>query len=255
MIKLRDVRPRPDAGAVHAAVDVDKDFKREPSSGCGLREGAEHRLIIGDGGEARLRERLQQLNEPRDVWADWWIGEQHFLRAGCRGHLGLGDGGGLKFADALVELEPDDLGRLVRLHVRPQARRAAGHRDHPADVFADAVGVKEERRRDNVGFVGEAIPVGAHGFSSKIASISTAMFPGNDPMPTALRAPMPFSGPTTSAINSLYPLMTCGCWVKSGVALTMPSVLTRRLTRLSEPSCARSVVRIVKPTWRAASLP
>ena len=47
-------------------------------------------------------------------------------------------------------------------------------------------------------------------------------------MPTALRAPLPASSPKTSTIRSLKPLMTCGCCWKSGVALTMPRVLTRR---------------------------
>ena len=44
----------------------------------------------------------------------------------------------------------------------------------------------------------------------KIASISTAIFPGSDPMPTALRAPIPFSLPQKSANSSLHPLITAG---------------------------------------------
>gem|GEM_PF-5182510 len=46
-------------------------------------------------------------------------------------------------------------------------------------------------------------------FTSKIASTSTAMLPGSEPMPTALRAPFPGS-PNTSTIRSLNPLMTAG---------------------------------------------
>ena len=49
-----------------------------------------------------------------------------------------------------------------------------------------------------------------------MASISTAMFPGSGPMPTALRAPTPRSGPHTSANSSLQPLITLGCSKKSG---------------------------------------
>ncbi len=46
---------------------------------------------------------------------------------------------------------------------------------------------------------------------SKMHSTSTAALPGSDPMPTALRAPTPFSSPNTSASNSEKPLMTTGC--------------------------------------------
>src|SRR5262249_22852646 len=73
-----------------------------------------------------------------------------------------------------------------------------------------------------------------------IASISTAIPPGRLAMPTALRAPTPAS-PKTSRNRSEQPLMTCGCSVNSGVAFTMPSTLTIRTTKSSEPSCARSV--------------
>src|SRR5438874_4383770 len=46
--------------------------------------------------------------------------------------------------------------------------------------------------------------------TSKMHSISTAMLPGKEPMPTALRAPTPASSPKTSAINSETPLITSG---------------------------------------------
>src|SRR5262245_57785547 len=86
-------------------------------------------------------------------------------------------------------------------------------------------------------------------------STSTAMLPGSEPMPTALRAPTPASSPKTSAISSEKPLITCGWSLKSGVQLTMPSVLTNRLTLSSEPSVSRTVARMLRPTRRAASLP
>src|SRR5262249_6297993 len=91
--------------------------------------------------------------------------------------------------------------------------------------------------------------------TSKMHSISTAMLLGNAPMPTALRAPTPASSPKTSAISSLKPLITAGGCVKSGVLLTMPSVLTSRRTRSSEPSWSRTVARMFSPTARADSLP
>lgn len=46
--------------------------------------------------------------------------------------------------------------------------------------------------------------------TSKMHSISTAMFPGSELCPTALRAPTPASSPNTSFISSEKPLMTFG---------------------------------------------
>lgn len=58
---------------------------------------------------------------------------------------------------------------------------------------------------------GGPIIVGAvrQSLSRTMASISTAMLPGRDPMPTALRAARPFS-PQMSTIRLLNPLMTAG---------------------------------------------
>ena len=55
-------------------------------------------------------------------------------------HLGLGDGGALVLGDAGVEQHPGDLAGLVRLDVRPQPVRAAGHLDDAGDVPADQAG-------------------------------------------------------------------------------------------------------------------
>jgi hypothetical protein len=49
---------------------------------------------------------------------------------------------------------------------------------------------------------------GARYDNSNSASISTGMSSGSDPIPTALRTPMPFSCPQISANNSLQPLIT-----------------------------------------------
>jgi hypothetical protein len=47
--------------------------------------------------------------------------------------------------------------------------------------------------------------------NSKIVSISTAQPAGSEATPIALRAATPASGPNTSRINSLKPLITAGC--------------------------------------------
>src|SRR5712671_3875886 len=97
--------------------------------------------------------------------------------------------------------------------------------NHPPDIFGDAFGINEQRRRRDLLNILHQMPVSLHSLFafirvhwrlglysaiSKIASISTAIFPGNDPIPTALRAPIPFSFPNTSANNSLQPLITAG---------------------------------------------
>ena len=46
--------------------------------------------------------------------------------------------------------------------------------------------------------------------NSKIVSTSTGIFEGSEPMPTALRAPLPFVSPQISTIRLLNPLMTWG---------------------------------------------
>jgi hypothetical protein len=74
-------------------------------------------------------------------------------------------------------------------------------------VFARAA--RGQSRLTNVLLVAAAIALvsavlaAAAYFNSKIASISTAMLPGSEPIPTALRAPTPSSGPKTSDISSL----------------------------------------------------
>ena len=124
------------------------------------------------------------------------------LRAIAR-HLGLGDGRGLAARDAEARLQRDQLRQLVGLEVRPQSLRAARQGDHAPEVFLDAVGEYQQCGRRGGGLVSEPHPGGRHGASSKMASISTAMFMGSGPMPTALRAPTPLSSPKTWAMSSL----------------------------------------------------
>jgi hypothetical protein len=74
-------------------------------------------------------------------------------------------------------------------------------------------------------------------------------------MPTALRAPMPFSVPKTSAKSSLAPLITYGCSSKSEVQLTIPSTLITRLILFKLPRFVCKVERIARPVCLAAALP
>ena len=102
---------------------------------------------------------------------------------------------------------------FMRFDVGAEPFRATGELHHMADIFLGALRVNEQRRGGNLRCVQDLIPGFVHqtpAFNSKIASISTAMFPGSDPIPTAERAPIPFSFPNTSANNSLQPLITCG---------------------------------------------
>src|SRR5262245_7532347 len=86
--------------------------------------------------------------------------------------------------------------------------------------------------------------------TSMIASISTGMPLGSDPIPTAERACRPFS-PNTSINRSEQPLMTNGWSSKSVVALTIPRTLTTRLTRRSVPSSCFITASNINPVSRA----
>src|SRR5690606_11970369 len=90
---------------------------------------------------------------------------------------------------------------------------------------------------------------------SNTASTSTDIPAGSEIAPTALRAATPASGPNTSRISSLKPLITAGWSVNSAVQRTRPNVFTSRTTRSSEPSSARRVARVASPVCRAALKP
>ena len=64
--------------------------------------------------------------------------------------------------DAGVEQHAGDLARLVRLDVRPEALRPAGHFDHARDVGPDQFRVEDKRRAEQTGWIGKTI-AGLHG--------------------------------------------------------------------------------------------
>ena len=67
-----------------------------------------------------------------------------------------------------------------------------------------------------------------------VISTSTGILKGNELIPTAERAPRPFSPKTT--INKLEnPSITRGCYANPGAAFTMPNVLTTCSTLSSGP--------------------
>src|SRR5262249_41882870 len=86
--------------------------------------------------------------------------------------------------------------------------------------------------------------------TSTIASISTGIPIGSEPMPTAERACLPAS-PSTSTKRSEQPLMTLGWSANSGTAFTMPSTFTTRFTLSRLPSSWRITASRSRPTVRA----
>ena len=162
-VKLHRLRPRHDAGAVHAHVHVEVKFQRAPRCREGRAQRANRARVIRHGGELSVRKLLREREHSAHVWPDRLIRQQGVRRAAARDHLRLGDGGALELRDAQLELEPDDVGHLVRLHVRPQPRRSARHGDHPPHVLRHAVGINEQRGRRHFGDIGDAIPVRIHG--------------------------------------------------------------------------------------------
>src|SRR5215472_7134212 len=98
--------------------------------------------------------------------------------------------------------------------MRSQPLGAVGHGDHAPYILLNPTTINQQRGRGDLCSVGNLEPIRllharAH-LSAKTTSISTGMFLGNELVPTALRAPTPFSCPQISANNSLQPLITEG---------------------------------------------
>ena len=204
-------------------------------------------LVVDDRAKRHAREGLGQPQQPADGGPDGLIGQQHVGEAFSGEHLGLGNRRALDAREPERDVHPRDLGQLVRLHVRPQPRRAARNRDQAPQILFGAIGIHEQRRRGNLVDVLDAstsqsrvtlrpracgtralATLGTrrsfahcgtpalhqhqarYCVSSNIPSISTAMSCGSDAMPTALRAPTPLVGPQISANSSEQPLMTLG---------------------------------------------
>ncbi len=101
--------------------------------------------MIDEGPEGRLRVGPHEPGEPGDVWSDQRIRQEDIPRPGRGEHLGLGDRGALVLADAQPFREPDDLGHLVRLDVRPEPVGAARHLKHRFEVAPDQRPEDQER--------------------------------------------------------------------------------------------------------------
>ena len=136
-----------------ADVEIDEDFDCLPRGAGRSCHRRDYRGIIRDGGELRRRESLLQFQKTRDRRTDERHGEKHFARASRGRHFGFGDRRGFELGDAELQLPLDQLRQLVRLHMRPQALRAAGDRDHAAQVLVHRSQVQQQRRRRNFGFV------------------------------------------------------------------------------------------------------
>jgi len=90
-------------------------------------------------------------------------GDEDIASASGGGHFGFGDGSAFKLGDAEVEVHADDCAAFVGLDVRAEARRIASDGNGATDIFADAVGVDEERGGGDVSDVGDDVPGSAHG--------------------------------------------------------------------------------------------
>lgn len=194
--------------------------------GEGREDGADGVVGVEDGGPAEGREPGGEHGEASRGGPDGLEGEEDVVDAIPGGELGLGNGGDLGLGDAELDEALDDLRKLVGLEVGPEACGGARDGEGGGEVGLHAGLVDEQGGRGNLGRVDQGGPWkgkrhggpsglwgrtrGTDQAISKMTSISTAMLPGSGPMPTAERAPMPCSGPQTSAKSSLHPLMTLG---------------------------------------------
>ena len=90
--------------------------------------------------------------------------------------------------------------------------------------------------------------------TSTTNSISTAIFIGNEHIPTADLACLPFS-PNISTIRSENPLITLGWSLKSDSQFTIPSTFTMRLILFRSPSSALSTASWLIAVSLAACCP
>ena len=172
------------------------------------RQLPESGRVIDQRGKLYYGKAPGELDQACHIWPDRLLRKQHLARTGTGGHLRLSNGGALAFHDPEFDLPRYELRQFVRLNVRPQPAWIARYRHHPAQVLINAIRIQEQRRRGHFLLVRDPHPL-AHA-RAKIASISTLILPGSEPIPTALLAPIPCSAPNTSAKSSLQPLITFG---------------------------------------------
>ena len=155
-----------DAGAVHAHVDVDEEAERSAAARGLAVERKEAGAVVGERVELRLRVLQHERHEGRGCRADERIGEQDVLGPGLRRHLGLGERRALEAADAHFHLHLEHRAHLVRLHMRPKARRAARDLDRAPRIFADLVGVVDQRGGKDLVFIFNSVLFSLHGMAS-----------------------------------------------------------------------------------------
>ena len=135
-----------DAGAVHAAVEVDEERDGlGTAGGSRVYKSSERALIIDEGRKLARGVGLDELKKAIHVRPDERVGNEDVGHPGEGGEFGLGDGGTLHRGDAEGELFGEDLVAFVGLDVRPQAGGiASDHLQHQFEVAGDGVRVKEQ---------------------------------------------------------------------------------------------------------------
>ena len=150
---------RGDAGAVHA--DVEVDVERNLQVVVQRRAGDSRQLVgvIHQSGKARARKSLRQGHESLQLWPHRLAGQQDVLATGRGRHLGFRDGRCLELVDARSTLQGDDVRRLVRFHMRPQALHRAGHGNHALQVVFHPRRIHQQGGGADLPGVGDAVPV------------------------------------------------------------------------------------------------
>ena len=114
--------------------------------------------IISNRGKFGVRKGFGQSNEPLNVRPNRLIRQEHIFSVATRCHFRLRDRGALELADAVFHLHANHLGQLMRFDMRPQTLRAAGHLDHAPDIFLNAVGIDQQRRRGDLAHIDYLVP-------------------------------------------------------------------------------------------------
>ena len=118
-----------DSCAIHAGIYVDKDADRAALPLPHLF------FVLGQDGNADVRELIRYFAHAPRVRAHHWIGEKHVRRAAAAGYQQFERGRALEIPDTALDQHAERVGQLCGLDVRtPAIRIAAEQMQGPRNI-------------------------------------------------------------------------------------------------------------------------
>ena len=197
---------------IHPDIQVNEKIHHDGTLFCLLCDRLQRSLIVNQARESRRGEQLDQTDETGNGRSDRLISQQNVRRSFMSEHLSFGNRGAFRLTNPSIDHQLADRSHRVRLDMRTESIGTACHLNRCLDIGLDSIGINQQCRRIDSSDIINHIPIVCfflcHQLSSKIASTSTEILSGSEPIPTALRVPTPLSGPQTLANSSLQPLIT-----------------------------------------------